>query len=144
VVLRDIGDEAAQRLSVTIGATTSPAARPSIPDYPTAHPRRAHSSVFGYVDALIFQRNFFSIARRDPNCEPTKISGADFRGEIARFRFNEASATIDNDRSILRFDDHPSRRAASSRNTVIALARSAINRHRPARQVSRFSTISTA
>jgi hypothetical protein len=46
------------------------------------------------------------IARRDPNCEPTKISGADFQQEIARFRFKEVSATIDNDRSIFRFVDH--------------------------------------
>jgi len=43
------------------------------------------------------------IARRDPNCAPTKISGPDFQQEIARFQFNEVSATIDNDWSILRF-----------------------------------------
>jgi hypothetical protein len=46
------------------------------------------------------------IAPGDPNCKPTKISGADFQQEIARFRFNEVSATIDNDWSILRFVDH--------------------------------------
>jgi len=45
-------------------------------------------------------------ARRDPNCEPTKIFGADFQQEIARFQFSEVSATIDNDRSIFRFVDH--------------------------------------
>jgi hypothetical protein len=46
------------------------------------------------------------IARRDPNCAPTKISGADFQQKIARFRFNEVSTTIDNDWSIFRFIDH--------------------------------------
>jgi hypothetical protein len=46
------------------------------------------------------------IAQGDPNCEPTKISRADFQQKIARFQFSEVSATIDNDRSIFRFVDH--------------------------------------
>jgi len=83
------------------------------------------------------------IAQRDPNCAPTKISGPDFQQEIARFRFNEVSATIDNDWSILRFVGYAACRVASAKNTVIVLARPVINRHRLARQVSRFSTIST-
>jgi hypothetical protein len=78
------------------------------------------------------------IAQRDPNCAPTKISGPDFQQEFARFRFNEVSATIDNDRSILRLVGHSARHAANARNTVVALARPAIIRHRLARQVSRL------
>jgi hypothetical protein len=70
------------------------------------------------------------IARLDPNREPTRIFGADFRGEIARFQINDLPATIDNDQSILRFIGHAARRAVSARNTVVALARPAIIRHR--------------
>jgi hypothetical protein len=51
------------------------------------------------------------IARHDPNCAPTKIFGADFQQEIARFRFDDVPATIDSDRSIHRFVDRTARRA---------------------------------
>jgi hypothetical protein len=60
------------------------------------------------------------IAPDDPNCKPTKIFGADFQQEIARFRFNAVSATIDNDPSILLLVDRATRRAVSAKNTVTA------------------------
>jgi len=61
------------------------------------------------------------IARRDPTCAPTKLFGADFQQKIARFRFNEVSATIDNDWSIFSLRRSRNTLRASARNTVIAL-----------------------
>jgi hypothetical protein len=141
--LRDISDEAVQRLSVTIGATRSPAARPPIPDYPTVRPRRAHSSIFGYVNALIFQRNFFRSrgAIRTAN-----------RQKFLVLIFNRKSRDSDSTR-FQRLSTTIGRFFASSTTQRIARQRekyrhrsSTISNHSPSARTPSFSlsTISTA
>jgi hypothetical protein len=57
---------------------------------------------------------------RRPNYEPSKIFDADFRGEFARFEFNDVSETIGNDRSISHFIGHAAHFCANVKNTVNA------------------------
>jgi hypothetical protein len=84
------------------------------------------------------------IAPHDPNCGPTKISGADFQQQIARFRFNEVSATIDNDWSILRFVDRAARREASAKNTVTPYNIACRGRQFPAHRYGRHASLQRA
>ncbi|WP_146618636.1 hypothetical protein [Rhodoplanes elegans] len=57
----------------------------------------------------------FSADARSPNNEPSKFFAYDFQGKFARFEFSNVSASIDNDRSILRAIDHVARLRADRR-----------------------------
>src|SRR4029450_4711059 len=69
-----------------------------------------------------FPAQLFLIAAHDPNSAPSKISAANFRGGIARFEFNDVSATIDNDRWIFCLIDYAAQLPDSGENTLTPLA----------------------
>src|SRR5215469_8925266 len=79
--------------------------------------RHSHLSIIVHANTLNLQRNLFG-ARPSSELRAVKIFEADFRGEFARFEFNDVSETIGNDRSISHFIGHAAHFRANVKNTV--------------------------